>query len=103
MRIKIRLWVLLVCIFVGWGCHPVAHGAYYLLEKSQEEDVNSVKWQKGNTWRQEKATSELDKQVCRFDCNEDEKACFNLIDEDKDGSREKQRCEKEKEMCFKQC
>jgi Family of unknown function (DUF6627) len=58
---------------------------------------------KWNTSRQEKATSELDQQVCRFDCGEAEKVCFESISEDEDANTGKLRCEEAKNACFQQC
>jgi len=49
-----------------------------------------------------KATANLVNQICRFDCNEVIKACFNSINENEDTSGTLL-CEKEKEMCFNRC
>ena len=49
------------------------------------------------------AVKELDQQVCRFDCNEAEKVCFESINEDEDTNTGKLRCEEAKNTCFQQC
>ena len=55
-----------------------------------------------NEFDNEKAAAErLDNQVCRFDCNEAEKACFNFFKEN--NSKEKQRCEDDKDACYVKC
>jgi Family of unknown function (DUF6627) len=67
------------------------------------DSLASGSGQEWNTSRQEKAASELDKQVCRFDCNEAEKVCFESISEDEDANTGKLRCEEVKNACFQQC
>ena len=113
MRISIRLWFFLwAWIFVG-GCGAAEILIDYCLERRSSSgaiclenftgvDVKSEGWQKWNTSKQEKATSELDNQVCRFDCNEAEKVCLDSISEE-DTTKGNLQCEKDKEMCFYQC
>ena len=55
------------------------------------------------TDHQNKATANLDKQVCRFDCNEAEKVCFESISEEEDTNTGKLQCEEAKNACFQQC
>jgi hypothetical protein len=49
------------------------------------------------------ATERLDLAVCRFDCNEAEKVCFESISEVEDANTRKLQCEEAKNVCFQQC
>jgi hypothetical protein len=96
--------LILICPFSSQSSYSECVGnSFVYFSSSSSGSYDTKEWQEWNTSRQGKATSELDQKVCRFDCNEVEKACLESVGEEGDAGSGNLRCDEKKTTCFKQC